>query len=222
MNTIKALPFYPWDSSESRRIKYRVLCHQKGVSFYNAKSKEWKKANPEKVKQQWTKYNHNLKNIEYRKQYYLNHKARINRRNLMFYQQNKERIQLKSKEYYKKNKDKIKEKTKKYYESWKTYNKFITIFHYTNGKMECENCKEDIIELLTIDHINGGGNKHRQETGKANLYVWLRKNNYPTGFQILCYNCNLVKQRVTPERYNEIINELKNRKNNFVMNKESV
>lgn len=218
MSIVKALPFYHYTSSEYRHIRYRILCHQKGVSYYTAKAKEWKKANPEKVKQQWTKYNHNLKNIEYRKQYYLNQKARINRRNSLFYLQNKDRIKEKRKQYYQKNKNVIKQKTKKYYESWKTYNKFITIFHYTEGRMMCQNCDEDIIELLTIDHIEGGGNKHRKETGKANLYVWLRKNNYPQGFQILCYNCNLVKPKVTPERYTEITKRLRTRKNTLLSN----
>lgn len=27
----------------------------------------------------------------------------------------------------------------------------------------------------------------------SRFYVWLKKNNYPPGFQILCYNCNCAK-----------------------------
>jgi hypothetical protein len=23
------------------------------------------------------------------------------------------------------------------------------------------------------------------------LYLWLKRNNYPTGFRVLCHNCNL-------------------------------
>lgn len=46
------------------------------------------------------------------------------------------------------------------------------------------------IKFLAIDHINGHGNKHRK-TFKGTIYSWLRKNNYPKGFQVLCHNCNM-------------------------------
>ena len=77
--------------------------------------------------------------------------------------------------------------------------------------MCCQHCGENVIELLTIDHINGGGNKHRKSLGQTNFYSWLKRNNYPIGFQILCYNCNCVKAKVTPKRYDEIIRELQQR-----------
>jgi len=50
-------------------------------------------------------------------------------------------------------------------------------------------------EFLTIDHINGGGNKQKQEIGGAGikLYLWMKRNNYPSGFQVLCMNCNFAK-----------------------------
>ena len=59
----------------------------------------------------------------------------------------------------------------------------------------CACCNESHREFLIIDHIDGGGNKHRKEmtrNGQA-IYHWLRKNNYPEGFQILCANCNMAK-----------------------------
>lgn len=60
------------------------------------------------------------------------------------------------------------------------------------GKCSC--CGEPTIEFLAIDHINGGGNKHIKSIGgPSNLTYWLRKNNYPAGFQVLCHNCNMAK-----------------------------
>lgn len=54
-------------------------------------------------------------------------------------------------------------------------------------------------------HVNGGGNAHRQQimasqnTGRAgggpHLYRWLRRQGYPGGFQVLCANCNMAKDR---------------------------
>ena len=63
--------------------------------------------------------------------------------------------------------------------------------HYSNGKMICECCYEDNVEFLTIDHINGCGKELREKQGEgARLYHWIKRNNFPDGFRILCYNCN--------------------------------
>lgn len=64
------------------------------------------------------------------------------------------------------------------------------IRHYSKGSMECECCQESIVEFLTIDHVDGGGSNHRREI-KINMYHWLKKNGFPTGYRILCYNCNM-------------------------------
>ncbi len=53
----------------------------------------------------------------------------------------------------------------------------------------CQCCGEFRFEFLTIDHPHGGGNRHRKEIG-THFYRWLKKNNYPSGFRILCMNCN--------------------------------
>lgn len=60
------------------------------------------------------------------------------------------------------------------------------------GGRFCACCRESHIEFLEIDHINGGGNKHRREIGQAakKMYRWLKVNNYPSGFRVLCSNCN--------------------------------
>lgn len=57
------------------------------------------------------------------------------------------------------------------------------------GGAICACCAETRIPFLTIDHIGGGGVHHRRAIG-ANLYVWLVKNSFPSGFRVLCMNCN--------------------------------
>lgn len=50
--------------------------------------------------------------------------------------------------------------------------------------------------VLAIDHINNDGAEHRKSIshdGGDRTYVWLRQNNYPAGFQVLCFNCNWTK-----------------------------
>lgn len=58
------------------------------------------------------------------------------------------------------------------------------------GKCVC--CGETEIKFLCIDHIDGGGKKHRKKT-KGHTYPDLLKRNFPKGHQVLCHNCNLAK-----------------------------
>jgi len=60
--------------------------------------------------------------------------------------------------------------------------------HYSKGKPECACCKISILEFLGIDHVKGGGRKHKQLV--RHIYNWLKKNNFPKGFRVLCHNCN--------------------------------
>lgn len=65
--------------------------------------------------------------------------------------------------------------------------------HYGNI---CQCCGEHRIEFLTIDHINGDGAEHRRNSpakGGRSTYLWLRRNDYPSGYQVLCFNCNIAK-----------------------------
>lgn len=77
----------------------------------------------------------------------------------------------------------------------------IDVFvHYGN---KCECCGEENMKFLTIDHIDGAGSEHRRSLGLksrdksgagAAFYRWLRKNKYPEGYRVLCYNCNCGRQ----------------------------
>ena len=62
--------------------------------------------------------------------------------------------------------------------------------HYgTNGVPMCQCCGERTLEFLGIDHIEGGGCKHKKEI-HAHLYKWLKDHGFPEGFRDLCHNCN--------------------------------
>jgi hypothetical protein len=47
-----------------------------------------------------------------------------------------------------------------------------------------------------MDHIEGGGTRARLKTEplKRHIYHWLKKNDYPDGFQVLCMNCQFIKR----------------------------
>ena len=74
--------------------------------------------------------------------------------------------------------------------------KFEVLCHYGNGLLKCLQCSETDIHCLSIDHIYGGGTKHRKRMGLTGnkFYRWLQKNNYPSGYQTLCMNCQWKKR----------------------------
>src|SRR5207245_1718446 len=63
------------------------------------------------------------------------------------------------------------------------------------GKI-CACCGETTPRLLCLDHIDESGKEHRQLDMLANnLTEWVIRNNFPPGFQMLCYRCNLRKSK---------------------------
>lgn len=74
----------------------------------------------------------------------------------------------------------------------RAYNRRIrheVMSHY-GGKCAC--CGEAQWEFLEMDHIGGGGNKHRAEIGVygTSLHRWIKAHGFPDGFRVLCSNCN--------------------------------
>lgn len=75
----------------------------------------------------------------------------------------------------------------------------------------CQRCQEADIDVLTIDHIDGGGAEHRRtlsKNGRATAgittYRWLKKNGFPAGFRVLCANCNIKVYRLKMRGENEL------------------
>ena len=93
----------------------------------------------------------------------------------------------------------MKKGTKKYLPAKRKSNKRayaalrLETLQYYSGKEkpECKCCAVDFLEFLSIDHINGGGSEDKRKIGTGGkFYKWLKKNNYPKGFRVLCHNCN--------------------------------
>ena len=80
---------------------------------------------------------------------------------------------------------------------WRREVKREVLTHYGNGKAECTKCGFSDIRALTIDHINGGGKRHTYSIGTPggpSFYRWLKVQNFPVGYQTLCFNCQWVKR----------------------------
>jgi len=75
--------------------------------------------------------------------------------------------------------------------------KIEVLSHYSNGKPFCAGCGFGLIEALQIDHLENNGaaeKKMYNHNGGHNCYVILKRRGFPEGYQVLCANCNLIKQ----------------------------
>lgn len=69
--------------------------------------------------------------------------------------------------------------------------------YYSNSLLCCAHCGLDDLDVLCIDHIDGGGNQHTQKLRKEGklFYRWLKNEGFPDGYQVLCANCNMKKEK---------------------------
>ena len=150
-------------------------------------------------------YKNHEKRIEQMKMWQQEHpeEHRLNAR-LYHWEHRKEQLskmKLRSARHYLENREQVIERTKlralaRYYRI-----KREVFDHYGS---HCACCGEINPHLLTIDHVYNDGAAHRRELAgeKAEgrrsgdrIYGWLVKNNFPSGFQLLCYNCNCAKPK---------------------------
>lgn len=114
-------------------------------------------------------------------------------------------------EYRLKNKDRLRQQTAE----WKIKNsarakelnknerlrlKLDVLSHYSILDTPiCSQCGFSDVRALHLDHINNdGAASRRANTGSRTIagttyYRWVRKNDYPEGYQVLCANCNYIK-----------------------------
>ena len=65
-----------------------------------------------------------------------------------------------------------------------------TLYHYSNGLMKCSCCGESQERFLTLDHINNDGAEHRKIVGRGGVIKNVKREGYPEGLRVLCFNCN--------------------------------
>jgi hypothetical protein len=138
-----------------------------------AKQERWVKAHPEEAKARYRRYEET--NNARRRDRYLNdpHYKAQNRAAVRRYQE--------------KNRVRLIEKLREHHRSCRQ----IVIALY-GGQCAC--CNEDHWQFLALDHVNGGGNRHRKTESVTSLYRRLAKIGVvDPAFQLLCHNCNLAR-----------------------------
>jgi len=169
--------------------------YRKNPEKYIEETRQYCQRNKDKVKKSRAVYyhlhkkNNEEKKREYAKKHYLKNKDKFNERSRLWHEKNRDRDNKKALQNYYKNREKYLKKRKEKYQEMR----IEVIKHYSKERFECNCCGEKHIEFLTIDHINNNGAEHRKEIKKSNIIQWLYKNEFPPGFQVLCFNCNCAK-----------------------------
>ncbi|MFZ4436798.1 MAG: hypothetical protein ACOYOS_00060 [Syntrophales bacterium] len=70
--------------------------------------------------------------------------------------------------------------------------------HYSSGALTCARCGFGDVRALDLDHIENNGGDHRKAIGRRgatyDIYAELKRHGFPEGYQILCRNCNWIKE----------------------------
>jgi len=153
------------------------------------------------------KKNHKDEIRRWRKEYYIRNRLKENIQSAIYRSNNIDKIKNNKKLQRKNNEVLMKIYDKRGSEKLHIIRlkaKIDVLTHYGNGELACVKCGFDDIRALSIDHINGGGKKHRREIRENNMYVWLCDHNYPEGFQTLCMNCQWIKRAERKEYANSM------------------
>ena len=170
------------------------------------KQKEYREKNPERIKlaQKKSQAKHPEKYRAYQKNWRRNNSNKTQRYHQTYLSKPgiREKVRARTRKYNREHPEKIRQNNQKpeakryriqYHrdkriDCLKIYSKKVS----NSSEPICSSCGLKDVRFLQIDHINGvTANDGR---GASNLVGYLRRNNYPGGYQVLCGNCNWLKE----------------------------
>jgi len=169
--------------------------------------REWKKENPEKVKiiskrsykknkskiitrvKEYKEKNYD-KVLKRKREHYAENRKRLVNEKHKLRRDNPEKYNAIARKSNKKHRTKILAKKKVEHESLRER----VLKYYSKGTPKCNECGIMGIPFLNMDHIHGRKQMgHDRNTGTGKFYRYLDKE-HPSGYQVLCYNCNMIKE----------------------------
>lgn len=154
---------------------------------------------------------------DYHSRYYAANREAVLARTVAYDQAHPEKRAVRLAAWREKNREKIREQTKAYYETHKNewragerrrraanpdqtrlvtreFRRRVRLEVLTKYGLRCVCCGETELAFLTIDHVQGGGRRHRERIGGTTaLYNELRRQPKSPDFRILCSNCNCAR-----------------------------
>lgn len=141
---------------------------------------------------------------EYNKKYYGRTRDERLAQKRDYYSRNREQIREKAARYREDNREKVCDYARRRYhadpeamrERQRQRNRQLKEAAFAAcGGPRCACCGESQPAFLTIDHVNGCTKEQRKREGLGtSFYRWLKKNGYPAGYQVLCFNCNMGRE----------------------------
>lgn len=123
------------------------------------------------------------------KEYYLDNQGRMLTRNREYRRTNRDELLARRREHRINNRGSIlaSEKDRRLNTKNEAFEKY--------GGYRCAECGISDPDVLTLDHIDPGTvvRRNGRREGGNDLYIRLRMDGYPKGYQVLCYNCNIKK-----------------------------
>jgi len=144
---------------------------------------------------------HRIRQKDWCRQQGLNEDPKITRKKWV--EKNKEKLKIWWREYREKNRAKMNIQNALERDRVK---KEVFSHYATRGEIVCAICGFADFDCLQIDHIlDNGADDRRNNLGDRTsagtvFYRFLRKNNYPQGYQLLCANCNCKKELMRKRR----------------------
>jgi hypothetical protein len=122
-------------------------------------------------------------------QYYEEHKDVQSKKRREWQERNPEKVRAYAKKWRLGNREKHLKNNKDYKDRLRD-----ECFEAYGGKCFC--CGVTEKEFLAMDHVFGGGNKHRKEEkirGGGTIHLYLKRRGYPATFRLSCHNCNMAR-----------------------------
>lgn len=208
-------------SDPVKRREYNRKWKQSHPNYDAQKAKEYRERHPEQVKISGQKYREKNrdkikqrtklwreKNLNKVKTYLEKNKEIIKTKSRIYRRNHLEEDAKRSSEYRKRHPIKVKqtlhlnylknkEQRNKHSKAEYLSLKLETFRKYSNKNMPlCEICGESNLIFLTLDHIRGRKVEgHSTSFSGDKLWRYLRREKFPTGYQVLCWNCNVLKYR---------------------------
>lgn len=95
------------------------------------------------------------------------------------------------KEYARRNPQRYKKYRDRYYREKASDLRMQILLHYSPD-LKCVGCGFSDVRALSIDHINGGGNKHRKQFSHNIAYLRDIISRWPDDIRVLCMNCQFI------------------------------
>ena len=150
------------------------------------------------VRRRWYE-NHKEEQRKLGREYYQKNRSKMVAKHTLWRLRNREKLLALQRAWYIKNKERL-QPIRKQYNIWRREHGYTkeyfrkvrleVLSHYGGIPPKCACCEEKHLEFLVIDHVGGGGNKHRKQLRRSSLWTWFKANKYPQGYRVLCHNCN--------------------------------